>query len=355
MEQTYEDLAERALRLLEQSPNYRVVILLIGAPGSGKSTVAERCVQILNKWHKTRGTCLMGGDPIDSSVDTNNDLPLYNKDTPIDVEDDHFIPTRQIVPDGVVIRGRGGDDTAIKVQHYLQDGTHTTDCFAQAVPMDGFHLPRSVLAQFKDPVYAAQRRGSPFTFDSSLVVELIHNLQKTIQVRKDGTITSLDTSTNMGLPNIYVPSFDHTHKDPKTFDNCIHSTSRIVIVEGLYLLLNNPVWCDIPRILDPNVSMDSRKASPNTCPIETQNAEVSEKPITPRGKSHEFWKILIDDSKILSRLGNRHLQAGIVPTLQEGEDRVKVNDLPNGKKIYSESFKSDIDIFTIDDPNENSV
>jgi pantothenate kinase len=338
MESTYEELATRALTLLEKSGSYRIIILLIGAPGSGKSTVAQRCVDILNKLHRSKG------NQLDQILETevlrskNEDLPLYDPDDPIDFEDEHYKPKRELINDGLVIRGRGGDNTAMKIQF---DRTTNSNDYAQVIPMDGFHLPRSVLAKFRDPELASLRRGSPFTFDSSLVVTLIDNLKETLDVDSPKGLSPLDT-IHTSIPDIYIPSFDHTERDPKQYGTCIHSNSRILIMEGLYLLLNSPVWCDIPKILNPDVTMNQE---------ESHITELSKIPI-PSNKRHEFWKILIDDGTILSRLGLRHLQAGIVNSLEEGEERVKINDLPNGKRVYSESFKSDINIISIDDCNE---
>ncbi|ODQ61730.1 hypothetical protein WICANDRAFT_25162 [Wickerhamomyces anomalus NRRL Y-366-8] len=245
MDSTYTDLANRTLRLLERSNSYRILILLIGAPGSGKSTIAQRVIQ------KSTG--------VESSIDQ----------------------------------------------------------FAQVVPMDGFHLPRRVLHQFKDSKTAIARRGSPFTFDSSLIVQLVENINETLQIKAEG-IDALETAIS-DIPDIYIPSFNHAEHDPKQFGTVIHSSSRVLIMEGLYLLLNEPI----------------------------DDVEV------PNGKNYELWKIITDEDTMLYRVGKRHLNAGIVKTLKEGEDRVKFNDLPNGKLVYAKSFKSDLNIFSIDDENES--
>lgn len=361
MESTYRDLAERALALLQGSQEYRVVILLVGAPGSGKSTVAQRCVDIINELHRTRGKVVMGsangGGTQYPRIECESQR-MYDPLAQIDYEDECFEPSVEMTTKGCIVRGRGGHDTAIKVEYNMDDGRGVSSSddaveLAQVVPMDGFHLPRRVLDRFKDRENAYRRRGSPFTFDSSLLVELISILKLT-SLDISSRLSPLDTlNSHHAVPDIYIPSFDHMEKDPKMFGTCIKSSSRILIIEGLYLLLNNPVWEKIPKLLEPTVQM------PNSCtPQELNFSEstnrISQLPV-PEMKNHEFWKLLIDDNKILSRLGSRHLRAGIVSTLQEGEDRVRVNDLPNGQKVYSESFQSDIDIISIDDPNEVAV
>lgn len=335
------DLATRAVDLLAKSGTYRVVIVLVGAPGSGKSTVAQRVVGLLNQRHRDQGHCR---DDVMPTMPTlrNTRLPAHDIHRSIDLEDEHYTPTREDIDDGVMLRGRGGDETAIKINKSAVNSDH----YAQVIPSDGFHLPRSVLSQFKDPVLASQRRGAPTTFDSSLVVALVENLKATLEV--PSSLPPLDTTIHSGLPEIHIPSFDHKEKDPRQFGILIHPSSRILIMEGLYLLLNNPVWEEIPRMLNPQVEVIDEPLRWDASLL----TDLSKIPV-PEGKNHEFWTILVDDEKILSRLGNRHLNAGIVSTLKEGEERVRMNDLQNGKKIYTEGFKNDITIISIDDVNES--
>lgn len=347
MDSTYTDLASRALKLLESSQKYRILILLIGAPGSGKSTIAQRVVDILNEQHIQYNQ--IDKKSIDESVwntKVNEGLPNYDPLKEIDVEDENFIPTiENIEHDGVkdtIIRGRGGDDTAIK----LTQPSSATDHFAQVVPMDGFHLPRSVLYKFQDSAHAVARRGSPFTFDSSLIVQLVQNIDETLELNSNG-ISVLETAKS-NIPDIHIPSFDHSEHDPKQFGTTIHSSSRVLIMEGLYLLLNEPIWEKIPRILNPNIKYEP--LDPNVTCLPHVN-KLDKIPIL-RNKNFEFWKIIIDDDTMLYRVGKRHLNAGIVETLKEGEDRVKLNDLPNGKLVYKKSFASDLNIVSIDDKNE---
>ncbi|CDR36373.1 CYFA0S01e00958g1_1 [Cyberlindnera fabianii] len=351
MDSTYRDLATRTLSLLKQTGEYRIIILLVGAPGSGKSTIAQRVVDILNEQHSTLGKHhsekhITGGDLLHS----NDDLPKYDPSTPIDIEDDNYTPTidHDTSSSRTIIRGRGGDDTAIKIESSCISSHNKDSTFAQVIPMDGFHLPRSILTQFKDSTTAILRRGSPFTFDSSLVVRLVSTLNDTLHVNAQG-LEPLDTCTT-DIPDIYIPSFDHAEHDPKQYGTKIHGSARVLIMEGLYLLLDDPVWGKIARCLEPSVEREEVDMA-QVSRIKENN--VGEIPV-PNGKNHEFWKILIDDSKMLQRVGKRHVKAGIVKTLEEGEERVKVNDLPNGKRVYRESFRGDIDIVSIDDQKETN-
>lgn len=345
MDSTYTDLASRTLQLLESSGKYRILILLIGAPGSGKSTIAQRVVDILNEQHiqYNQRREISIDESLDSKV--NDVLPNYDPLEEIDVEDEEFEPRIEHTDSKeIIIRGRGGDDTAIKLTK--NSNPNNTDHFAQVVPMDGFHLPREVLHKFKDSSHAFARRGSPFTFDSSLIVQLVENINETLDIKNNGLSNLEIAKTN--IPDIHIPSFDHSEHDPKQFGTIIHSSSRILIMEGLYLLLNQPIWEKIPRILNPNIKFEP--LDPNLTDLPNIN-KLDNIPI-PLGKNYEFWKIIIDDDTMLYRVGKRHLNAGIVTTLQEGEDRVKLNDLPNGKLVYKQSFKSDLNIVSIDDKNE---
>jgi pantothenate kinase len=284
----------------------------------------------------------------------NDSLPLYDREALVDYEDENFIPTIEKNGDnGAIIRGRGGDSTSIKI---TESGVNPDHSFAQVIPMDGFHLPRSILEKFKDSETAFKRRGSPFTFDSSLVVKLVENINETLKIPNDPKLGNLDIfDRNNSIPNVFIPGFNHAEHDPNQYGQKINSSSRILIMEGLYLLLNNPVWLQIPNTLNPDVEMSKEATALSEI---TQNLVVNDNiskiPISPIGKNYEFWKILIDRTKMLQRLGKRHLNAAIVKTLKDGEERVKLNDLPNGAKIYAESFESDLNIISIDDCNEAS-
>ncbi len=49
---------------------------------------------------------------------------------------------------------------------------------------------------------------------------------------------------------IRVPSFDHAVQDPVHDDIYISSSDRIVILEGNYLLLDEPPWNTIADLVD---------------------------------------------------------------------------------------------------------
>ena len=98
----------------------------------------------------------------------------------------------------------------------------------QTVGMDGFHYSLAELAQLPPPKNDRSRRGAPWTFDSR---KLARKLEELHQQKLSGHYM-----------NAYWPDFDHGVGDP--VPNAIHiePSVRLILVEGLYLLLRNPEW-----------------------------------------------------------------------------------------------------------------
>ncbi|CCG82911.1 Putative uncharacterized protein [Taphrina deformans PYCC 5710] len=156
------------------------------------------------------------------------------------------------------------------------------------ISMDGFHYPRSQLDE-----EGTRRRGAPFTFDAPAVVQLVERLRM---------------STYRQLPDILAPSFDHAIKDPVVDDVSIVRSTNIVILEGNYLLLKDDPWNKIRDLVD------------------------------------ESWLLLCDFNVAEERLAKRHLAAGLVQTLEAGIDRVRFNDMPNGRYLLENSLPPTIRI-----------
>lgn len=150
---------------------------------------------------------------------------------------------------------------------------------ATFLPMDGFHLTRAQLSAMPDPDHAHARRGAHFTFDASKFLSLVQSLR-----------------LPLGDP-IYAPSFDHAVKDPKDNDIVILPTQRIVIIEGNYVALDKEIWREAAVLLD------------------------------------ERWFFEVDFEVARQRLRERHVRAGIVQTIEEGDKRAMENDLVNGREI----------------------
>ena len=92
-----------------------------------------------------------------------------------------------------------------------------------ALGMDGFHLTRSDLASFADPVEAIKRRGAPWTFNADAFSQHLLALR-------------LSEST------VSWPGFEHHVGDPVANAVAVLPSARIVLVEGLYLLHDDHGW-----------------------------------------------------------------------------------------------------------------
>jgi pantothenate kinase len=181
--------------------------------------------------------------------------------------------------------------------------------------MDGYHLTRAQLSALPDPVTAHARRGAEFTFDGASFLTLVRRLRGPRSNQQlpsssssflsspprsaDGVLNSDDGDDDNGI--IYAPSFDHALKDP--VENSISilplPAHRIVVVEGIYVLLDKSPWREAAELMDLKV----------------------------------FVKV--DREIARGRLARRHVAAGIVETLEEGDRRARENDLVNGDMIES--------------------
>lgn len=149
------------------------------------------------------------------------------------------------------------------------------------LPQDGFHYTREYLLSFDNVEEAFARRGAPFTFDSAGFLQKI----KTLHASK----------------TIYAPSFDHRLKDPVENGVVIPQDTQVVLVEGNYVSLNEPVWKEIKDHVD------------------------------------ESWFISIPLDLVRNRVIVRHLSSGVCKTQLEAEIRTDSNDLVNARYILENS------------------
>jgi pantothenate kinase len=96
------------------------------------------------------------------------------------------------------------------------------------VPMDGFHLADAQL----DRIGARARKGAPDTFDADGYAHLLERVKRETDVA------------------VYVPGFDRTLEQPLAAALVVLPSARLVITEGNYLLLDDPVWARARRALD---------------------------------------------------------------------------------------------------------
>jgi pantothenate kinase len=158
--------------------------------------------------------------------------------------------------------------------------THLGAGTAQMLGMDGFHLTRAELAQQPDPAAALARRGAPWTFDPLA-------LQARLPLLRAG----------FGRHTVYWPEFEHGVGDPVADAIAVLPATRLVLVEGLYLLHRGDGWATQPLL--------------DAC-----------------------WFLDVPMDVAMGRLSLRHQRAWGV-SAEEAEARVARNDLLNAGIVWA--------------------
>ncbi|KAL1888430.1 hypothetical protein Sste5346_009547 [Sporothrix stenoceras] len=164
------------------------------------------------------------------------------------------------------------------------------------VPMDGFHYTKKQLSAFPNPREAFLRRGAPFTFDVERLLVLVRTLRE--------TPVTIDMA-----PPILAPGFDHARQDPVAEEIAVPLTTRVVIIEGNYLLLDQGRWRDVSDLVD------------------------------------DKWFVDTEPSVALSRLVARHVQTGMETTPEAAMVRARANDLLNSDLIRAHLITPDVRVF----------
>ncbi|KAJ5960823.1 uncharacterized protein N7479_007973 [Penicillium vulpinum] len=203
----------------------------------------------------------------------------------------------------VAIAGIPGSGKTTTAEAVVQQLNQNSTSRAALLSMDGFHLSRAALDQLPNPKEAHIRRGAPWTFDVSRFVAFISRLrtwadETPLAAPYSGTWSPEDV--------ICAPTFDHEAKDPVEDGISITPDASIIIIEGNYLLLDEPGWCELAALVDYRVFVDSD-------PLEAR-----------------------------SRLAERHLRAGIEKTLEDGYRRVDSNDSLNAMSIREKLLATDM-------------
>ncbi len=149
------------------------------------------------------------------------------------------------------------------------------------VPMDGYHLSNAVLRQLG----RAERKGAPDTFDAAGFAALLK------RIRSDNSA------------DIYYPIFDRSFEESIAAQGVVTTETKVVIVEGNYLLHDKGDWKEVAGLLD------------------------------------EIWFIDVDDEIRLQRLIARHIAFGKTPA--EAEAWSRGSDEVNAKIIEQTRSRAD--------------
>ena len=152
---------------------------------------------------------------------------------------------------------------------------------AALVPMDGYHLDNEELVARG----LLQRKGAPATFDAESLLELI------TQVRANDR-------------DIKYPTFDRTLDATVPNGGLLKREIPVVVVEGNYLLLDQPVWRQFKQLFNVSVFLKPSK------------------------------------TELERRLVDRWLHYGFSP--QEARRKALGNDMLNAELVLESSLQADI-------------
>jgi len=151
---------------------------------------------------------------------------------------------------------------------------------AALVPMDGFHLDNRIL----DARGLRPRKGAPETFDAAGFTHMIRRLATEAEV--------------------IIPVFDRPRDIAIAGAAAIDAQTKIAIVEGNYLLLNDATWTDLHPLWDLTVFLN------------------------------------VPTATLTHRLIQRWLDNDHTP--EQAETRARSNDIPNALRVARNSIAADI-------------
>lgn len=149
------------------------------------------------------------------------------------------------------------------------------------LPMDGFHRPTRVLVALG----RADRKGAPDTFDGGAFVAAVRGLLAP------------------GAPAMTWPAYSRRTHEPMPDAIAVPSSTRLVFVEGNYLLLPESPWDQLVAMVSP------------------------------------IWYLDADRTMLRQRLLRRQLAAGL--SAREAEDHVMRSDMRNAERIEATRGRAD--------------
>jgi len=238
----------------------KLIFYIYGKPGSGKSTISAYLTELINNHYKSK---------------------------PLEIDLDGVRCSKEYL--GI----NGQEKTSIQKYDFKIENRNPVCCH---IKMDGFHIPWQELKP-----ELREYRGCSESFD----VDQVLKLNELLLCEDDWSLLT-------------IPDFDHQLKDPTRAQTKINFNSRLIIFEGLYMMLDIGKWSEISKLV-----------------------EVSKNNNIGNTKTIKIIRIDGGNVKALSeRVAKRHLKSGLVDTLEEGIDRYFKNDLKNSEVIEKNSNTS---------------
>jgi pantothenate kinase len=158
------------------------------------------------------------------------------------------------------------------------------DVAAEVLPMDGFHYDDGVLEARGDRA----RKGAPHTFDVDGLAAMLARLR-----------------ADDGRP-VAVPVFDRAIEIARAGARIVPASTRLIIVEGNYLLLDDPDWAQLRPAFDATVFLR------------------------------------VPEDVLAARLAARWQGYGLDDATVRG--KVEGNDLPNARRVARGSVPADYEV-----------
>jgi len=172
-----------------------------------------------------------------------------------------------------------------------------------------------------DPKLAFDRRGAHWTFDPISYLSFVKSLREPISSASlsESSSATRPGDTELGVQEtnqrvITAPSFDHALKDPSPHAIRILPSHRIVVIEGLYVLLSETGWKEAAELLD------------------------------------ERWLVEVGVEEAKQRLVKRHVVTGVAKDMVEAIWRADNNDMPNGIFLLENMVTPTKRIQSVEDP-----
>ena len=165
------------------------------------------------------------------------------------------------------------------ISEKLANDLSAKDYNTSILQMDGFHYDDLILKEKK----LLLKKGAPETFDVMGLINFVSRLQKEDEV--------------------VIPIFDRTLELSRSSAVIISKNTKVIIVEGNYILLNSYPWCELHKFFNTTVMINCEK------------------------------KIL--EKRLIERWENFNLPK------EEIDEKVYKNDLPNGVNVLKNSIKAE--------------